>query len=1254
MKPNTQSRLGRRSLSLKIISFLVLTTFSTLQISWAYEPTLSGTPLPENYLSEKNPEEEDTPPALVESPLYSTSLDFLGEDQPLSAVTESEPEIKDYEYERYEFEEALDLLRPEYASAAVIEGLEAENLKALSELSFEVGIAILHGELVLFSSGHDGEILVTKPVNEILKQSTFTVHTHPLDHEAAGPSPLDLAHAGDRLEYVVSGDQVWAYNHEGMLQELSYSEFLRALSEVLEVERKVHGRDLVKARGLLNFFIQEMDRLNEEVQHLKIETFRTAGTVTPDSTLTSANLTSFSGSPWVLLMAGSSTATTAVQQSSSQFQIQYDVTQSGSKSGAYVSFDNPTTTAVELRDLAVLTDLIVGVSGPSGSKVKFEVEDSLGAKSDVTLINLSTTMQYYKISKTLFTGIDWMKIKRFIYSIDSTLTSQLTGTLTIQTKTLLYSTTQLTNLPNYPYVALAANSSTATTLVETGSTGFKLNYNISQAGSISGGGLVLDNPSTTTVEYGNLSTQTQFTFGIAGPTGGKVKLEFEDQVGAKSSAVLTGLTSTTQFYTVDKNRFTGLDWTKMKRINFIVDQTLGNPTTGTITIVTRTLTYSTTLLTDTGSAAKVEIAPGSTSGTVARIVSANLATASFVLSGTGTKSGMAITFDDPQTASTVETKDFSTLSQFVFSAYGISNGKIRVELEDINGAKASTILSGLSSSTPYYYSVSASAFSGVDRSRIRRIIFSVDPTLTSLTSGTFTVGVKTLYFDTGLLTRLPSAPNVVVTSGSSTATTVVKEAAAMAQLNFNVTTAGTYSGASLSFDDPTTTATVETKDLSQNTTFTFGLQSSNSSYVTKVKLEVQDVSGAKASYVISGIGTNVQYFTVQRSRFTGIDWTKVKCFNFIMDQTLVSSSTYYSSWMNIMFDAPEASFQESQGLLVVDAEHAYQNLWRSSKTWEFKTSTAGYAGDGYFFGGQDTGSNFTGTSSKAGPELRYKVNIQTPGTYYVWVRGYSPNTSGDSIHVGIDGMLPSSSDNFNSFTIGSYSWSKTTSDSGAIATLNITTAGDHVLNVWMREDGFSFDKIILTKDSAYTPTLTGPQESPRVSTITVNPPTVSALPQYTNQSSITLSGTKPQNTSILINGVEEVPIDSLTSWSKTVTLTVEGANPFSITAKDSQENQSTPVNVSTIRDTLVPTGSININSGAQYANSTSVTLNLSAQDGTGSGIDQMSFSTDNVAYSTPEAYSATKSYTLPTGDGSKTIYVKYYDKAGNVSQVYSK
>lgn len=87
-------------------------------------------------------------------------------------------------------------------------------------------------------------------------------------------------------------------------------------------------------------------------------------------------------------------------------------------------------------------------------------------------------------------------------------------------------------------------------------------------------------------------------------------------------------------------------------------------------------------------------------------------------------------------------------------------------------------------------------------------------------------------------------------------------------------------------------------------------------------------------------------------------------------------------------------------------------------------------------------------------------------------------------------------------------------------------------------------------------------------------------------------------------------------------------------------------------DVTPPTGTIKINDGNDYTNSTTVNLILSATDKE-SGLDKMQFSNDDTTYSDPEPYATTKSWDLTSGDGTKTVYVKFSDIAGNWSEAFS-
>jgi hypothetical protein len=125
------------------------------------------------------------------------------------------------------------------------------------------------------------------------------------------------------------------------------------------------------------------------------------------------------------------------------------------------------------------------------------------------------------------------------------------------------------------------------------------------------------------------------------------------------------------------------------------------------------------------------------------------------------------------------------------------------------------------------------------------------------------------------------------------------------------------------------------------------------------------------------------------------------------------------------------------------------------------------------------------------------------------------------------------------------------------------------------------------------------------------------------------------------------------STTKAWTLTTgDGTKTVYAKFKDGAGSWSTAYTDTIVLETVVPTGTITINGGATYANSTSVTLTLTCNDA-GSGCAQMQFSNDGSTYSSPETFSTTKAWTLTTGDGTKTVYVKFKDGAGNWSSAYT-
>jgi hypothetical protein len=126
-----------------------------------------------------------------------------------------------------------------------------------------------------------------------------------------------------------------------------------------------------------------------------------------------------------------------------------------------------------------------------------------------------------------------------------------------------------------------------------------------------------------------------------------------------------------------------------------------------------------------------------------------------------------------------------------------------------------------------------------------------------------------------------------------------------------------------------------------------------------------------------------------------------------------------------------------------------------------------------------------------------------------------------------------------------------------------------------------------------------------------------------------------------------LPFASTASWTLPAG---EGARSVRARFRDRVGLVSAEVLDSISVDTGAPYGTILINSGAGSTRSYSVTLTLSAGDAR-SGVTQMRFSNDGFVWSAWTPYATSASWTLSSGDGTKTVRAQFRDAAGNLSAV---
>ncbi len=169
----------------------------------------------------------------------------------------------------------------------------------------------------------------------------------------------------------------------------------------------------------------------------------------------------------------------------------------------------------------------------------------------------------------------------------------------------------------------------------------------------------------------------------------------------------------------------------------------------------------------------------------------------------------------------------------------------------------------------------------------------------------------------------------------------------------------------------------------------------------------------------------------------------------------------------------------SGGAVTIDAEASSPlatKIGRSSRDWTFKTSPLAYTGTGYISALPDSGTNLQFNLPTTAAEVKYNVCFPAAGRYWIWTRGSAPDSAGDAIAYGIDGVVPASANPYMLYikdVDGSSDWQwRGKIDDGSKAYVDVATAGFHNLNLYMRNDGARVDKIYLV-DSSTSPSFAG-------------------------------------------------------------------------------------------------------------------------------------------------------------------------------------
>jgi hypothetical protein len=169
-----------------------------------------------------------------------------------------------------------------------------------------------------------------------------------------------------------------------------------------------------------------------------------------------------------------------------------------------------------------------------------------------------------------------------------------------------------------------------------------------------------------------------------------------------------------------------------------------------------------------------------------------------------------------------------------------------------------------------------------------------------------------------------------------------------------------------------------------------------------------------------------------------------------------------SGCSNVRVNAkPKAPSVSSKHDIVVEAASTREGMNVGSHYWKAEPSHL------YAFPSDNTVFDRKQITTHS-PGVEYLVRFKQPGTYYLWVKGKG-EAGGASVIPGLDGIPLAENADFMGFFPGEFSWIGGLHDSGKRTELRIDTASKHRVNFWMLEDGFRFQKFMITADSNLIP-----------------------------------------------------------------------------------------------------------------------------------------------------------------------------------------
>ncbi|HEY3496945.1 MAG TPA: DUF4038 domain-containing protein [Polyangiaceae bacterium] len=234
-----------------------------------------------------------------------------------------------------------------------------------------------------------------------------------------------------------------------------------------------------------------------------------------------------------------------------------------------------------------------------------------------------------------------------------------------------------------------------------------------------------------------------------------------------------------------------------------------------------------------------------------------------------------------------------------------------------------------------------------------------------------------------------------------------------------------------------------------------------------------------------------------------------------------------------------------------------------------------------------------------------------------------------------------------------YTWSAPVVPAGAtpVFSANASNAAKSSVVTFERAGNYQFSVTIVDAEGASSQSSVSVSVQQTLSTVSVSPSSAQTQVSRTQ----TFSATARDQFGMTLN---PSPVFAWTtsgggtiSTSGVFTAGGTPGGPFTIRATSGSSSGTASVTVTAATDTTPPTGSIVINGGASSVSGSQVTLTLNASDASGVTSMRIANSCSNFPSSVP--YATSRTHTLSSGTGTKTVCVQFQDAAGNWSGSFS-